>query len=294
MSAPTLPDVADVPVPVQISEPGVYDLPADVYHADPVAGGSLSSSGARKLLAPSCPARFQYDREHPAAPKAAFDLGHAAHKVVLGAGPELVRIDADEWRTNKVKAEVADVRAAGGVPLKPIDYGRVMAMAEALRRHPLARVLFDPAGGVPEQVLVWRDDPTGVWRRAMLDWRRGRIIVDYKTADSAAPEVWRKSVASYGYHQQDQYYRDGVTALGLADEPAFVFVVQEKTPPFLVAVYDLDDYAIRIGRERNRRALEVYRDCTASGVWPAYSPEVETIALPRWAEYLHEHEDVTG
>jgi len=39
---------------VLITEPGVYALPADVYHADPVAGGSLSSSGAKKLLA--CPA----------------------------------------------------------------------------------------------------------------------------------------------------------------------------------------------------------------------------------------------
>lgn len=38
-----------------ITEPGVYDLPAEVYHADPVEGGSLSSTGARKLLPPSCP-----------------------------------------------------------------------------------------------------------------------------------------------------------------------------------------------------------------------------------------------
>jgi hypothetical protein len=36
-----------------ITQPGVYDLPADVYHADPVPpelGGSLSSSGAKLLL----------------------------------------------------------------------------------------------------------------------------------------------------------------------------------------------------------------------------------------------------
>ncbi|MGW9447058.1 hypothetical protein, partial [Bacillus mobilis] len=48
-----------------ITRPGVYDgIPEAVYHRDPVPGGSLSSSGARKLLAPSCPALFKYDQEH--------------------------------------------------------------------------------------------------------------------------------------------------------------------------------------------------------------------------------------
>ncbi len=33
----------------RITVAGVYDIPADVYHADPVEGGSLSSTGARTL-----------------------------------------------------------------------------------------------------------------------------------------------------------------------------------------------------------------------------------------------------
>jgi len=269
-----------------ISLPGVYDISADVYHLDPVAGGTLSSSGARKLL--ECPARFRWDQQHPTPPTKTFEIGHAAHKMVLGAGPELVRINAAEWRTNAVKAEVEQARAEGKVPLRPLDYDAVHAMADAIRAHPLARVLFDPTGGQPEQTLVWRDEATGVWRRAMLDWRRERVIVDYKSAVSASKAAFTKAVANFGYHQQDTYYRDGVTALGLADDPAFLFVVQEKDPPYLVAVYDIDDEDLRIGRERNRRALEMYRDCTASGIWPGYSTEIETIALPAWARRQHE------
>jgi hypothetical protein len=75
-----------------ITQPGVYDLPADVYHADPVPaelGGSLSSSGAKLLLPPSCPAIYQWARTHPTYSDA-FDFGHAAHKKVLGAGAEIV------------------------------------------------------------------------------------------------------------------------------------------------------------------------------------------------------------
>lgn len=266
----------------RITLPGVYDMPADEYHADPVEGGSLSSSGARRIL--ESPARFRYDLDHPRTTTKAFDVGHATHRVVLGAGLDYVLVDRERWDTKAVKAEVAGIREAGKVPLKAADYHAVHAMAAAISAHPLAGRLFDVFGGVPEQVLIWQDNQTGVWRRAMLDWRRDRVIVDYKTADSASPTAFGRAVANFGYHQQDQYYRDGVTALGLDDDPAFLFVVQEKDPPYLVAVYDLDDEALRIGRERNRRALERYRDCTESGLWPGYSTDIETIALPRWAE----------
>jgi len=34
----------------EVTEPGVYDIPEDAYHRDPVKGGSLSYSGAKKLL----------------------------------------------------------------------------------------------------------------------------------------------------------------------------------------------------------------------------------------------------
>ncbi len=33
-----------------ITAPGVYVIPADDYHADPVPGGSISASGARRIL----------------------------------------------------------------------------------------------------------------------------------------------------------------------------------------------------------------------------------------------------
>src|SRR5690606_21262484 len=140
--------------------------------------------------------------------------GTAAHKLVLGTGPELVRIDADEWRTKEIKAEVADVRARGGVPLKPAEWDQAHAMADAIRAHPIASVLFQPGQGKPEQTLIWQDEETGVWCRARLDWLpepgRGRLIIpDYKTCRSAAPGALAKAIAEHGYHQQDDWYRTG-------------------------------------------------------------------------------------
>lgn len=274
-----------------ITEPGVYELTAEEYHADPVEGGSLSSTGARRLLPPSCPALFRHEQDNgrPHAPH--FDIGHAAHRLVLGDGPELVELDFADWRTKTARAERDDVYAAGAVPLLPDDYQRVHAMAAAIRRHPVASVLFDPArGGTAEQSLIWRDRPTGVMRRARLDWLPaagpGRLIVpDYKTCRSAEPEAIRRAVAEHGYHQQDDWYRAGCRALGLADDTAaFVFVFQEKAAPYLVTVVELDVMSRRIAAARNRRAIELYARCVESGHWPGYREDIAHLALPGYVE----------
>lgn len=278
---------------VEVSEPGVYDMPADDYHRDPVPGGSLSSSGARLLLPPGCPALFAYDRAHPKPPRKVFELGHAAHKLVLGVGPELVLVDRDRWDTDKVKAEVAAIRAAGNVPLKHAEYDQVHEMAAVLRAHPIASALLRPGSGRPEQSLFWVDEPTGVTRRARLDWLpnatgRRMVIPDYKTADSADPDKFSKKLHEYGYALQAPWYVDGAIALGLADrDAAFVFVVQEKTPPYLVNVIQPNDFAMRYGRSLNRAALALYAECTKTGIWGGYSDDVVEVGMPAWIERSH-------
>ncbi|MGW1122832.1 PD-(D/E)XK nuclease-like domain-containing protein, partial [Streptomyces tanashiensis] len=89
-------------------------VPAEVYHADRT---SISSSGLRALLDPSCPAQFKYDRDQPPAPKKTFDVGHAAHKLVLGEGPDLEVVEGARWDTKVAKAQVAEIRERGGIPL---------------------------------------------------------------------------------------------------------------------------------------------------------------------------------
>jgi hypothetical protein len=272
---------------------GVYDIPADVYHADPVPGGSLSSSEARLLLPPSCPARFAHERNNPPDTTDTFDFGHAAHNLVLGAGADLDVVDADDWRTKAAQGRRADARALGHVPILRADYERASAMAGAVRAHPIARALFDQDRGKPERALFWVDGD--VWRRALVDWLPdpgpGRLIVaDYKTTRSAAPESIRKAMYDYGYHQQADWYLDGVASLGLAGDAAFVFVFQEKTPPYLVTVAQPDPTALRVGRDLNRQAIDVYRECVASGRWPGYADDVVLARLPGWVENIYARE----
>lgn len=286
--APALPDT------ISITEPGVYDIPDAVYHADPVPGGSLSSHGARLLLPPSCPALFRHYRENRRPDKPTFDFGHAAHRLVLGAGADLVVVDADDWRTKAAREEQQQAYAAGKTPLLKKDMAVVEDMAAAILAHPVASALFTPSRGKAEQSAFWVDEETGIWRRARFDWLphasdTGRMILpDYKTAVSAEPDAFAKSCANYGYHCQASWYVDAVRALRLAQEVAFVFVVQEKTEPYLVTVAELDFPAMRIARAQNRQAIEVYAECSATDTWPSYSDDVAHISLPAWYQRTHE------
>lgn len=282
--------MSDIDSPPIIDTPGIYDLPEVAYHADPVPSGSLSSSGARKLLPPSCPARFRYEADHPPPSKPHFDVGSAAHKLVLGAGPDIVVIDADSWRTKEAKEQRDKAYADGAIPLLSAEYKQVSAMADALLLHPVASTLFDPSSGRPEQSLFWLDERTHVWRRARLDWlpdptSDGQLVIpDYKTTTAADPDSIAKTVARFGYHQQAAWYLDAVDAL--IDDPAvFVLVFQEKDPPYLVTVVELDVPAVKAGRALNDRALDVYAECVSLDVWPGYADwHVETVSLPRWAQ----------
>lgn len=268
-----------------ITEPGVYELPDDVYHADPVLGGSLSHSGAKTLL--RAPALFVYERKHGRPLKRQYEVGHAAHKEVLGVGPELVLVDRERWDTKAVKEELKAIRDAGKVPVKRNELRQVRAMAAAIREHPIAGPLFDPQrGGKPEQSLFWGGGD--IMLRARLDWLpaagRGRLVIpDYKTCDCASLAAIRRAAASYSYHMQDAWYRSAVDNV-LGAEPAFVFVFQEKTPPYLVTVVQFDDEAVAAGHRAMSRAIEIYRDCSETGVWPAYvgDAEIPEISLPPW------------
>jgi hypothetical protein len=271
----------EVEAPAEV-QPGLYNIDAELYHSDPVPGGSLSSSGARKLAA-ECPAKFKYWLDNREPPKKALDLGTAAHKLVLDDGPELVLVDAEKWNTNAIKAEVAAIREAGNIPLKRHELDQVNAMAAALRADPEAAALLEPGSGVAEQSAFWEDH--GVWRRARFDWlRHDGQIVDYKTARSCRREDLERAFNEHGYMQQQEWYIDAGVALGVADpEQPFLFVLQEKEPPYLVVVTTCDPMAREIGRHLNTVALNTYAICRDSGEWPGYLPNPMT-ALPSWVE----------
>jgi hypothetical protein len=268
-----------------VHEAGVYDgIPPEQYHANP----ALSASGAKLLLPPSCPAHYKWQRDNGQPPKAAFDYGKAAHGLILGCGEPVTIVEADDWRTRAAREAREAAYAEGRVPVLACEWEQVQGMAAAIRAHPDASALLDPESGEPEQSAFWEDDRHGIWRRARFDWLPstdgGRMILpDFKTTTSAEPGSFTRSVFNFGYALQATFYMDAVRALELAEDVAFVFIAQEKTPPYLITVFELDGDSLRIGREQTDRACAVFAECQAADTWPAYSDDVVLISPPPWA-----------
>jgi hypothetical protein len=270
--------------------PGVYaGIPDDVYHAD---RESLSSSGARKLLPPSTPAEYRYEQDNVRPAKKEFDFGHAAHRLVLGEGselrplPESILASNGAASTKEAKAFIAQARADGAVPLKESEYQQASDMAAQVRRHARAAELLED--GNAERSIYWTDPDTGITRRARPDWISAKtidgrlVLVDYKTSTTANPDLFAKKAADYGYYQQAPWYIDGAVAAGIGDEPVFLFIVQDKNPPYLVSVVELDAEAVREGARLNRRAIRTYARCVEDDHWPGYGDDIIPIYLPHW------------
>jgi hypothetical protein len=263
------------------------DIEEQEYHAHAT---SLSVSGAKVLL--KAPALFQWQRTHPVH-KDVWDFGSAAHALVLGKGMESIYVAPyDDWiKRNgpeggvKYTTDEKKIGQADGLSvILPKDWLIVCDMADALSQNTLAMELLSE--GEAEVSAFALDEPTGVLRRGRFDWLAPTILSDYKTAASANPDGFDRTAFNLGYHMQAAWYLDLASDL---DHPAqaFAFIVQEKDPPYLVSVCELDRDALALGRERNRQALEVFRDCSASGIWPGYQADgtFSTISLPRYAFY---------
>lgn len=285
---------------IQITEPGVYQLTSEQYHADPVPGGSLSSTGCRQLTAPSCPALFHHKRTNKQTPSDEMNLGSAAHTLALGKGDEIVIITdeddvpLDNYKTKIARERKAEALAEGKIPLLQKEYIVVQAMAAKLREHPKAMQLLAAGKEASEQALFWKDGP--VWKRALIDHMPPKIpgfrmiCVDYKTCNSADPDSIEKAMYRFAYHQQADHYLQGVRALGLCQEPTFTFIFQETSAPYLVTLAQPNDRAMRIAAHLNRMATLTYAECTRSGIWPGYTEEIVELALPVWEERKYEGE----
>lgn len=281
-------------MPDLITKPGlVYDMEADTYLADPVKGGSLSHSGVKTIITKT-PAVFAYERLNGRPNKRTFDFGHAAHQLILGAGPDIVAVDVENWRTKAAQEQAAEIRERGAVPVLAAEFEVVTAMAAAIKAHPVASKLLEPGSGQPEVSAFAQDPDTGVWLRCRYDWLRPAVadgsllLVDYKTTIDASDEAFSKSAANYGYHIQDPFYCNVARLLGLADDITFVFVAQEKTPPYQVNVVQLDVVARQIGERQMRDAIATYKHCAETGQWPSYDNKVSLVSLPAWYEHIHE------
>ena len=271
----------------------VENLPENIYHADPVQGGSVSYTGMKEIL--KSPAHYRHYMDTPRIEKPDFDYGHIVHALVLGTDLQVVELPFVDYRTKAAREARDDVYAAGNTPLKEGELDPLKEVAEAVLAHPTARALFETEG--PTELSMFAPDPvTGVWVRGRADkvseWEGETILVDLKTTPDADPrEFNRGAVAKFRYYLQAHVYgqlwkwtHDGQPT------PEMLFVAVSKTEPHLVSVNRLDWAYDDLGQTAMRTALNTYKACMNTGEWPGYPTEVSLLEPPTWLIYENDED----
>ncbi|MDF2554169.1 MAG: hypothetical protein K0R60_64 [Microbacterium sp.] len=271
----------------------VEAMPEEEYHAHP----ALSASGMKQLL--RSPLHYLQSRS-VRVEKRAFDVGHAAHALVLGVGAPIEQIDAtllsdgEAIRSNAAKENVERIRSEGKVPLKPKDYIAVTAMAESILRNPKARAILE----LPRrtEVSLFAIDPeTGVPLRGRLDGLAGALPFDVKTTPDVREFKLRAVIQDFGYDVQGEVYRLLVRlVLGVEAEPVRLIFV-EKEAPYEVRVVELGEKWQAGGYARMRYAIELFQSCVEFDVWPGADDEEGPVAeIEPPAYYLADVSRLTG
>lgn len=273
----------------KITEPGIYDLTNEQYHADPCPEASLSNSIAKIVLDESpFHARFYHPRlnkdrkvHQPTRPML---KGSALHKLILGKGANIAALPFDNFCTNKAKAARYDAEDAGEIPLLQKEYEEVLECADAAREQLKQREdcaeFFGP--GQSEAVIAWQEQD--IWCRGMVDFLpddpRAPLFDLKGTTKSASPQEWSRSLAK-DYRTQDRFYARGLKAIrGITPEP-MRFIVVEMNAPYAVSVLTPAPSLRHVADENVARAIRIWSECMRSGKWPGY-PHMAHVEAPAW------------
>lgn len=242
----------------------------------------------------SCPQKYRYTKDHPEEREEtpALLFGSMVHKYVLefddfdseyATAPEVDR------RTKEGKAlwsEFAE-KLHGRKAISLEDKAKLEEIRKAVMSDPKIAKLLSGEGET-ETSYYWTDEKTGLLCKCRPDRVNTELnyLIDLKTTTDASPEAFAKSVYNYRYHVQAAWYMRGYEQATGIKPDGFVFIAVEKTAPYLIAVYLINDIDIELGMEEAEKDLQILKNCTESGNWYGYGGEenkIMTLALPSWA-----------
>jgi len=268
-------------------DPGIY---AGLSFVDYYRISALNH-GTLEAFVKGTPAHAREAMIHPAEATPDLAFGHAFHVFVLEPErfPYLYAVPPKCDRRTKVGKEIWSAFEAdnpGRTLISREELDTFLAMRQSVMAHPAAAELLNGTRGANELTVLWRDAETGLLCKARLDrvaaYGEWPWVVDLKTTRDAGARSFGRDVANYGYHRQLSWYREGLATVRPGPRRAGIVAV-EKTPPYCVAVYELEERALEQGAREIRNHVNRYWQCVQSGEWPGYDPGVVSLDLPTWA-----------
>ena len=181
-------------------------------------------------------------------------FGRAYHVAMLEPNDfnKKVKVCNSATRTTKMFREFKADNSNAPTILLTKEYDKIMRMQEVLFKHKQVKNLLT-TDGITEVANAWQDDDIGVYCKGKADYKNKNVLIDLKTTIDSSPYGFSQSCKKYGYDRQASFYMDGFNC----DE--FIFIVQEKEPPFNVSIYYTSDNFLTQGRDEYKHLLDVYR-----------------------------------
>jgi len=250
----------------------------------------LTSSGAKELL--RSPAHYMLKfgpRAKRKKPTSAMAFGTALHLLVLeGEAVFKNSIAVDPGINRRTKAGKQEweefimrhEHVRDGMFFKLSDIDQLYFLRDAVFKHETAGHLLSE--GKPEVYMEWDDGETGAPCKMLADWVCGDMIVDLKSCVDASPPGFGRATYTFKYHLSAEFYKSGFSALNNGVVPEWYWIAAEKET-CQIAVYTMDEAAIRLGAAAARSAINTYAECQKTGHWGSYSSVAQELVSPAWA-----------
>ncbi len=270
---------------------GVYRIDSKTYHSDPCPEPSLSRSTIVDLIFKSpAHAKFNHPRLNPfykEEKSEKFDLGSAAHALLLEGDEKIAIISADNWRKKETKTDREEARNSGLIPLLADQYTASKNMVAAAEKAlaECSEIGINNLRGQGDSELSWICNLDGAWIRTRPDWisHDRSLIIDYKTTEmSASPDNFARLVISNGLDIQCELYCRAVEKIA-EYRPKFVFMVQESYEPYLCSFVALPPAFMDMAKSKVDYGIWLWKRCRESGIWEGYPNRVAWIEPPQWA-----------
>lgn len=246
--------------------------PSDEYHAKSKNGEYMSSHMLSDFRNSPALYRKKILGMVEESSSQAFTIGRAAHSLILEGrnafdkeftvsdGPINEKTGEPFGKTTKAYGQW--LAQQPGEIISTAEFGTIFKYQSSVLGHMDAAKLLE--NGAAEGVV--RAEYCGVPCQIRMDWFNPvHGLVDLKTC--AEIRWFESDCRRYGYIHQLAFYR-AVLRMHLGQNVPIYIVAVEKCEPYSAGVWRLTEEVLDLAEMSNKAALERYRNCCATGVWP--------------------------